>query len=106
MPEAGASFYRLVGRGQLAHLDSILSIPALRGVRWIPGEGSPGVRNWPEVFSKIRSVGKLIQFFGDIDDLDVIAGQLGSAEGILLVSWETETPEDDILDALKRYGAA
>ncbi|MDP2981828.1 MAG: hypothetical protein Q8O92_00675 [Candidatus Latescibacter sp.] len=46
-----------------------------------------------------------IRFFGDIDDLDVIVEQLGSPEGIILVSWETEKTEVEILDSLRKYGA-
>ena len=111
-PELAAScrklshpFYHLDGPGQLAHLDSLLSIPELRGIQWIPGDGKPDIRQWPEVFRKIRKAGKLIQFFGDIDDLDVIVEQLGSPEGIILVSWETEKPEGEIRKALRKYGA-
>lgn len=109
-PELAAScrkmarpFYHLDGPGQLVHLDSILAIPELKGVQWVPGAGAPGIRRWPEVFRKIRAAGKLIQIFGDIDDLDVIAGQLGSAEGIILISWETEKPESEIRAALEKY---
>jgi 5-methyltetrahydrofolate--homocysteine methyltransferase len=111
-PELAAScrrldhpFYHLDGPGQLVHLDSILSIPELKGVQWIPGEGSPVITRWPEVFRKIRDSGKLIQFFGDIGDLDGIIEQLGGPEGIMLVSWETGASESEIEAALDKYGA-
>lgn len=58
-------------------------------MQWIPGDGSPDITRWPEVFRKISDAGKLIQFFGDIRDLDVIIEQLGGPEGIMLVSWAT-----------------
>lgn len=98
-------FYHLDGRGQLAHIDSLLSIPELKGVQWVPGDGAPEITRWPEVFRKIRDAGKLVQFFGNVHDLDVIVEQLGSPEGIMLVSWETETSEREIEAALEKYGA-
>lgn len=78
-------FYHLDGKGQLPHLDSLLSIKELKGIQWIPGAGQPDERHWPEVYRKIRRAGKLIQVFGEFDKLDAIAGQLGSAEGIIMI---------------------
>ena len=47
-PELAAScrrmvngFYHLDGPGQLPHLDSLLTIPELKGVQWVYGEGNP-----------------------------------------------------------------
>jgi len=104
----GNAFYHLDGPGQLVHLDSLLSIDELKGIQWIPGGGSPGVGHWPEVYKKIRDAGKLIQFFGDIGDLDTIAGQIGSAEGLALICMDFDNPtpkpsETEIIDALDRY---
>ena len=106
----GHAFYHLDGPGQLVHLDSLLSIDELRGIQWIPGDGAPGIRRWPGVFRKIRDAGKLIQFFGDIGDLDAVIRQLGSQEGIAVICMSFDNPrempsEGEIHDALKRYGA-
>ena len=100
-------FYHLDGPGQLRHLDSILSIPELAGVQWIPGAGAPDCRHWPEVYRKIRDAGKLIQIWigEDLSNLDVIAGQLGSAEGIIAVGQAPASKEDELLKLLARYGA-
>jgi len=76
------SFYHLDGPGQLPHLDSLLSIPELKGVQWVPGAGAPDWIHWPEVYRKIRDAGKLIQLMGPPSVLDVVAEQIGSAEGI------------------------
>ena len=103
------AFYHLDGPGQLVHLDSLLSIDELKGIQWIPGDGSPGIRHWPDVYRKIRNAGKLIQIFGDIVDLDTIVDQLGSAEGLALICMDFDNPtpkpsKTEILDALDRYG--
>ena len=96
-------FFHLDGSGQLPHLDSLLGIPELKGVQWVPGAGAPDCTHWPEVYRKIRKAGKLIQLFGGFPALDTVADQIGGAEGIFIV--ETGTNEDGITGALKRYGA-
>lgn len=101
-------FYHLDGEGQLAHLDSLLTINELKGVQWVPGAGAPDCRHWPEVYRKIRAAGKLIQIWpgDDLDYLDVIAEQIGSAEGIVVVGQVPADKRDKLLHLLDRYGAA
>lgn len=82
-------FYHLDGQGQIAHLDSLLSIGRLQGVQWIPGEGAAPIDQWPTVFRKISDAGKKIQVFLDIDNdpyqLDKIADQIGRADNIVAI---------------------
>lgn len=99
----GHGFYHLDGTGQLAHLDSLLSIPDMKGIQWVPGAGAPGCDQWPEVYRKIRSAGKLIQLFGDIHLLDTVVEQVGGPEGILLIG--SAASEDEAREWVKKYGA-
>lgn len=116
-PELAAScarlphaFYHLDGPGQLAHLDSLLSLPELRGIQWMPGAGNPtldsseNMKHWPDVYRRIRKAGRLVQIQGHVAVLDTVAEQVGSARGIVHVA--TDTNEDEARDALRRYGAA
>jgi 5-methyltetrahydrofolate--homocysteine methyltransferase len=57
------AFYHLDGRGEIPHLDMLLSIPRLRGVQWIPGDGQPTADRWPQLLARIRAGGKLCQIF-------------------------------------------
>ena len=105
-------FYHLDGPGQLPHLDSLLTIEELKGVQWVPGSGVPDVSRWPEVYRKVRDAGKLIQVFtgqregGDgLDVLDILADQLGSAEGIILIGSVDVSREKDLEKLLARYRA-
>lgn len=109
-PELAAScrrmtngFYHLDGVGQLPHLDSLLAIPELKGVQWVPGTGSPDLKHWPQVYRKIRDAGKLAQVYGELDTLDVLAEQLGSAEGMILITGCGD--EEQARELLKKYGA-
>jgi 5-methyltetrahydrofolate--homocysteine methyltransferase len=97
------SFYHLDGPGELAHLDMILGIPELKGVQWIPGDGKPDYKHWPEVYKKIRDAGKLIQIFGDLDTLDVIADQLGSAKGIYYYGSFDISDEEKAMKLIEKY---
>lgn len=111
-PELAAScrrlsnaFYHLDGIGQLPHLDSLLEIKELKGIQWVPGDGQPGMTHWPEVYRKIRKAGKLIQIWGDLHTLDVLAEQLGSAEGIVMFGNAKPGQEAAVRDLLRKYGA-
>jgi hypothetical protein len=97
------SFYHLDGRGQLPHLDSLLAIPELKGIQWVPGAGAPGFQHWPEVYRRIRKAGKFIQMWDQMAVLDVLAEQLGSAEGIVFMT--SAKTEEEAVSFLRRYDA-
>ncbi len=103
-------FYHLDGPGQLPHLDSLLSIPELSGVQWITGAGNPDQRYWPEVYRKIHAAGKRIQLSlgagaGSAENvLDMVADQIGTAEGLTLIGAVGREHEDWLLDLLARHG--
>ncbi len=56
-------FYHLDGKGEIPHLDMLLSIPRLRGIQWIPGDGQPPSEEWLPLLKRIRDAGKLCQLF-------------------------------------------
>ena len=102
----GNAFYHLDGPGQLVHLDSLLTIKELKGVQWVPGAGNPGTTEWPQVYRKIRDAGKLMQIVsGGMQALDTIAGQLGSAEGIIIFCGADVKDKTSADDFLRRYKA-
>ena len=102
-------FDHLDGVPQLKHLDSLLEIPELKGVQWVPGAGQPGVSEWPEVYREIRDAGKLIQFFTGQDPhgwraWEVIVNHLGSAKGIIMISDAPVEDEPEIRELYRRFG--
>ncbi|OPZ28603.1 MAG: hypothetical protein BWZ02_01258 [Lentisphaerae bacterium ADurb.BinA184] len=105
------AFYHLDGPGQLPHLDSLLSIPELKGIQWVPGDGQPDITQWPDVYRRIHRAGKRIQMFdsqagGGLKALDIIADQIGSARGIILIGGAPLAEKDSVLAFLTKYGAA
>jgi 5-methyltetrahydrofolate--homocysteine methyltransferase len=70
-------FYHMDGKGQLPHLDMLLSIEKLRGIQWIPGDGQPPPEEWLPVLQRIRNGGKLCQLFVSAKGARTIVRNLG-----------------------------
>ncbi|MBN1666453.1 MAG: hypothetical protein JW862_05175 [Anaerolineales bacterium] len=86
-------FYHLDGRGQLPHLDMLLSLEKLRGVQWIPGDGQPAPQDWPAVLQRIRQSGKLCQLYVTAAGALQIAHQFGG-RGFAFYITDTLTPQE------------
>ena len=104
-------FFHLDGPGLLQHLDSLLTIPELKGIQWIPGDGAKDITEWPEVYRRIRDAGKLIQMYlfqskNGWEALDIIADQLGSAKGIVMIGQGDVSKQDEAMKYIEKYGAA
>jgi hypothetical protein len=83
-------FYHLDGKGQIRHLDLLLSIKRLRGIQWIPGDGQPAPHKWLPLLKRIRDGGKLCQVFVSAEGARTIVKNLGG-RGFLLVLQPTGT---------------
>ena len=110
-PELAASckrldhaFYHLDGPRQLPHLDSLLTIPDLDGVQWVPGSGQPPTLAWLDVYRRIRRAGKRAQIVGDMRDFDRVAEELGSAEGLYFIGGVGPERENEARALLRKYG--
>jgi 5-methyltetrahydrofolate--homocysteine methyltransferase len=71
------AFYHLDGKGEIKHLDMLLSITRLRGIQWIPGDGAPPAEEWLPLLKRIRDAGKLCQVYVTLDGALTIARELG-----------------------------
>lgn len=79
-------FYHLDGKGEIPHLDHLLSIERLRGIQWIPGDGQPTPDRWLDLLKRIRDGGKLCQVFVDPEGALRIVRNLGGKGFLLVVS--------------------
>lgn len=57
----GASLYHLDGPGAIRHLDSLLAIPELTAVQWVPGAGKGPATRWLDLYRRIQAAGKAVQ---------------------------------------------
>jgi 5-methyltetrahydrofolate--homocysteine methyltransferase len=77
-------FYHLDGKGEIPHLDLLLSIPRLSGIQWIPGDGAPPPEDWLPLLKRIRDGGKRCQVFVTPEGARKIVDHLGG-RGFLFV---------------------
>jgi len=80
-------FYHLDGKGQIPHLDHLLSIPRLKGIQWIPGRGNPSSDHWLDLLKRIRDGGKLCQVYVTPEGALRIARSIGG-QGFLFLIWQ------------------
>ena len=104
------SLYHLDGPGAFKHLDALLEIPELKGIQWVPGAGQPGITEFPDVYRKIKAAGKRIQFFAHQDPLDwraleVLAGQLGGPEGLMMYGCIAPAEMDEAQQMIARVSS-
>ena len=92
-------FYHLDGKGQIPHLDLLLSIENLRGVQWVSGDGQPPPWEWLPLLKRIRDAGKLCQIYATPEGALRVTRELG---GTGFMFWLTDSlTEMEAQDFLK-----
>ncbi len=91
------SIYHLDGPGALRHLDSILAIPELDALQFVPGAGNEGFERWVGVYRKAQAAGKAIQVFCTLEELPLVMGTLNPRGLLLSVS---DVPSREVAEAM------
>ena len=100
------SIYHLDGPGALQHLDSLLEIPELNALQWVPGAGNEWVMPWLDVFKKaLKAEKSIIVYPQNIEDLHFLKEHLPS-KGLCIQMWNVGNQEnaDDLMKIIKRWG--
>lgn len=110
------AFYHLDGPGELPHLTSLLAIPELKGIQWVPGSGAKEQGEWPEVYRETLAAGKRAQIFGHSDGFgskqdfhwfERLVPKIGSPKGfVMLNATAPANRRAEALEFLARFGAA
>ena len=66
------SIYHLDGPGALRHLETILGIPELNALQWVPGAGNEVFSRWVEVYRQVQAAGKGIQVNCRLDEVEEV----------------------------------
>jgi len=95
--------YHLDGKGQIPHVDMLLSLDSLAGIQWIPGAGQPQAARWPSLLKRIRDAGKLCQVFVSPRAARSIVTELGGRGfALYIISLEpmSQAEAEDLLKVL------
>jgi len=95
------AFYHLDGKGQIPHLDMLLSMENLRGIQWVPGAGQPDASKWLSLLKRIRDAGKLCQVFVSPEGARNIVRELGGRGFAFFVMSLEPMSHDESEDFLK-----
>ncbi len=93
-------FYHLDGPGEIPHLDQLLSIERLRGIQWVPGDGSPPPEDWLDLLRHIVESGKLCQLFVSPEGALEIVKNLGGRGFMLSIDRSMSAEEAEAFLAL------
>jgi hypothetical protein len=88
------AFYHMDGKGQIPHLDMLLSISRLRGIQWVPGDGNPTPEHWLPLLKRIRDAGKLCQVTVPPEGALTIIRALGGKGFCFVIGEPQLTPAD------------
>ena len=66
-----------------SHLDTLLSIPKLRAIQWVPDPGREGIREWYAMIRHILSKGKSVEVFANYEEVDDLVANVGT-RGLLI----------------------
>ena len=96
------TIYHLDGPGAVKHLDSLLELPDLNGIQWVPGAGAPPMREWVPLLKRVQESGKLLYIGCAKEEVEFLVRTL-RPEGLLLETYCDSIQEaDELLKNIKK----
>jgi len=80
------SIFHLDGPGALPHLETLLHLPRLNGIQWVPGAGSGSMLQWVPMLKTIQQHGKILHLSVGADEVEPLLSEL-SPKGLMLSTW-------------------
>ncbi len=106
--ELDHAFYHLDGKGQIPHLDHLLSVPGLKGVQWIPGDGQPEAADpiWWPLLKRIRDAGKLVQIYSSGEGVLRLSREM-PLTGFAIETWTSDRKDQaGLIEAIQKTNAS
>jgi hypothetical protein len=95
--------YHLDGPGAICHFSALAELPHLKAIQWVPGEGNPSPRHWPDLLKRILSAGKSVHVSMSAEDVEPLIDEVGPRG--LFIATGTAT-EEEARSLLKRVEVA
>ena len=98
------TIYHLDGPGAVRHLDSLLDLPHLDGIQWVPGAGAKPAVEWIPLLQRIQEAGKLVYTYCDKSHVQKLVDEL-SPEGLMLVveGCQSRDEVDELLENVLKW---
>ncbi len=77
------TIFHLDGPRAIRHLDSLLALPRLNGIQWVPGDGQPPMSAWLPLLRRIQARGKTLALYCQPREVETLMTGL-EPEGLLL----------------------
>ena len=90
------NMYHVDGPGYIKHIDTLLDLPELKAIQWLPGAGQPGFAHWIPLIQKIQSKKKPVLIYGSEWDIMTALKEL-KPEGLAINTWVNSEDESDRL---------
>lgn len=90
--------YHLDGPGAVRHLESLLDLPHLSAIQWVPGAGAPPMSRWLPLLHRIQARGKSLCLNCEPWEVEILAAEL-EPEGLFLSTNAGSAEEADNLVA-------
>jgi len=89
--------YHLDGPGALHHLETLLGLPELHAIQWVPGAGKEEIMRWLPLIQRIQSKGKGVQVSCRPEEVELLMKQV-RPEGLCITTWcRTEKEARELL---------
>ncbi|MBI4551372.1 MAG: hypothetical protein HY710_03840 [Candidatus Latescibacteria bacterium] len=97
------SLYHLDGPDAIVHLDSLLNIPRLGGIQWVPGARYSSMLPWLPLLKRIQRAGKLLHLSVNPYEIEPLLREL-SPNGVMFhTSCPTEAEARALLSTAERW---
>ena len=94
--------YHLDGPGAFQHLDTLLDLPELQAIQWVPGAGHTEITQWIPLIQQIQSKGKGVQVGVSSQGIEPLLREV-KPEGLLIrTGCKTEGEARQLLDRVAR----
>ncbi|MHC4481010.1 MAG: hypothetical protein ACYS1C_08605 [Planctomycetota bacterium] len=96
------TIYHLDGPDAVRHLDSLLALPDLSGIQWVPGAGAPRMSEWTDLLRRVLEAGKLLYISCEADEVERLLRELPHRGLLLDTRCATPLEVDELLAMVAR----